>query len=120
MKNNIKEISFLKSFLIFGMASLVLFLETHFLIPFLSEQTGIEPIVFWLIVAGFGLFLPMLVVSYLLLKSEGFEINKDTWQKRLRFKKMDKTDWLWSIGSIIMIGILSFAIMKNSILMHKK
>ena len=93
MKNNIKGMGFLNSFLIFGMASLVLFLETHLLIPFLSEQTGIESIVFWLVVAGLGMFFPMLVVSYLLLQSEGFEIGKDTWQKRLRFKKMDKTDW---------------------------
>ncbi len=102
----------LNSFLIFGIASIALFLETNFLIPFLSKQTGFEPIVFWLIVAGFGIFLPMLIAAYLILRSEGFKIDKDTWQKRLRFKKMNKTDWLWSLGSIILIGILSFAIMK--------
>jgi membrane protease YdiL (CAAX protease family) len=113
MRNNIKGMGFIYSFLIFGIASLAIFLETHFLIPFLSEQTGIETIVFWLLVAGLGIFLPLLVVAYLILKSEGFKINKDTWQNRLRFKKMDKADWLWSIGAIIIIGILSFAIMKT-------
>jgi membrane protease YdiL (CAAX protease family) len=100
------------SLLIFGVASLVLFLETHFLIPYLNQQTGIEPIVFWFLVAGLGLFLPLLIVAYLLLKSEGSAINKDTWQNRLRFKKMDKTDWLWSLAAIILIGILSSTIMK--------
>ena len=112
MKNNIKGIGFLYSFLIFGFASLALFLEAHFIIPFLSKQTGVEPIVFWFIVAGLGIFLPMLIVSYLFLRSEGLKIERDTWQQHLRFKKMDKADWLWSIGSILMIGILSFAIMK--------
>ena len=100
-----------RSFLIFGIASLALFLETHFLIPFLSEHTNIEPIVFWFLVAGLGIFLPMLIVSFLFLRGEGLKIDKATWQQRLRFKKMNKADWLWSTGSIIMIGILSFAIM---------
>ena len=112
MNKNIKGMDFLDSLLIFGTASLVIFLETHFLIPFLSEQTGIETIVFWLLVAGLGLFLPLLIVAYLILKSEGFKLNKDTWQNRLRFKKMDKEDWYWSFGSILLIGILSFTIMK--------
>ena len=102
----------LNSFLIFGIASIALFLETHFLIPFLSEKTGIEPIIFWLIVAGLGIFLPMLIVAHLILRSEGLKIDKDTWLNRLRFKKMNRADWLWSLGSIILIGILSFAIMK--------
>ena len=47
-----------------------------------------------------------------ILRNEGVKIGKNTWEDRLRFKKMNKTDWLWSIGSIIMIGILSFAIIK--------
>jgi len=107
-----KKMGLLNSFLIFGIASLALFLETHFLIPFLSEQTGFEPIIFWLIVAGLGIFLPMLVLAYLILRIEGLKIDKNTWQNRLRFKKMNKADWFWSLGSIIMIGILSSAIMK--------
>ncbi|MCK5033732.1 MAG: CPBP family intramembrane metalloprotease [Calditrichia bacterium] len=105
-------IGLINSFLIFGIASLALFLETHFLIPFLSEKTGIEPIIFWLIVAGLGIFLPMLIVAHLILRNEGLKIDKDTWLNRLRFKKMNRADWLWSLGSIILIGILSSAIMK--------
>ena len=100
------------SFLIFGIASLALFWETHFLIPYLTQQTGIEPIVFWFLVAGLGLFFPLLIFAYMLLKREELTINKNTWRTRLRFKKMDKADWHWSIGAIILIGVLSFTIMK--------
>lgn len=112
LKNNIKGISLLNTFLIFGIASTALVLETYFLIPFLSKRTGLEPILFWFIVAGLGIFLPFLVLAYFILRNEGVKIGKNTWEDRLRFKKMNKTDWLWSIGSIIMIGILSFAIIK--------
>ncbi len=112
LKNKMKGIGLLYSFLIFGIASTALFLETQFLIPFLSKQTGLEPIIFWFIVAGFGIFLPMLIIAYIILRSEGVQIGKNTWEERLRFKKMNKKDWLWSIASIILIGILSFAIIK--------
>ncbi len=111
MKNNIKGIGLLKSLLIFGTASVAMILETQFLIPFLSKRTGCEPIIFWFIVAGLGLFLPLLILACFILRSEGVKVNKSAWKDRLRFKKMNKADWLWSIGAIIVIGILSFAIM---------
>lgn len=100
------------SFLIFGIASAALALYTQFLIPFLSERTGVEPIIYWFIIAGLGLFFPLLVLAYFILRIEGLKIRKNTWEDRLRFKRMNKEDWLWSVGSIILIGILSFAILK--------
>ena len=112
MKNKIKGIGLLNSLMIFGIASIALFLETHFLIPFLSERTGLEPIIFWFLVSSLGIFLPLLILAYFILKYEGVKFRKDTWEDRLRFKKMNKADWLWSIGSIIMIGLFSFAIIK--------
>ena len=100
------------SFLIFGIASAALALYTQFLIPFLSERTGVEPVIYWFIIAGLGLFFPLLVLAYFILRIEGLKIRKNTWEDRLRFKRMNKEDWLWSVGSIILIGILSFAILK--------
>jgi membrane protease YdiL (CAAX protease family) len=107
-----KKIGLPYSILVFGIAAIALFLETQYLIPFLSIQTGLEPIIFWIIVAGLGIFFPMLLLSYLILKSEGLKIGKDTWKDRLRFKMMNKSDWLWCAGSIILIGILSLLIIK--------
>ena len=108
-----KRIGLLYSFLIFGILATALFLETQYLIPFLSIKTGFEPIIFWIIVAGFGIFFPMLVISYFILKDEGLKIDRDTWVDRLRFRKMTKDDGLWSSMSIILIGILSFLIIKT-------
>ncbi len=98
--------------MVFGTAAIVLFLETHYLIPFLSRQTGIEPVVFWLLVAGLGLFLPLLLFAIFVLKREGHKLDKNTWRERLRFGKMTPADWGWSLAAIIVIGGLSFAIMQ--------
>jgi hypothetical protein len=40
------------SLAISGTASIALILGTHLLIPVLSAATGLEPVVFWFIVAG--------------------------------------------------------------------
>jgi len=108
----IKGISLPQSFLIFGIAAILLYFETHFLIPFLSQKTGLEPILFWFLVAGLGLFLPMLILAYLLLKKEGVKINRRSWADRLRFRKMNPGDWTWSVGAVVVISLLSLGIIK--------
>lgn len=112
MKNEIKGIGLLNSFLIFGSAAILLAVETQFLIPLLSRRTGIETVIFWFLVAGLGLFLPMLILAFFMLKSEGQKIEKRTWKERLRFKRMNKSDWLWSIGAIVVTGVLGLIIIK--------
>ena len=115
MKENVmhlKGIGFIKSFAIFGIASLIMIIETQYVIPFLINITGWETIIFWFIVAGLGLFFPLLVTAALFLKNEGNSFNKVVWNERLRFKKMKKVDWLWSIGAIIVIGIFSALIIE--------
>ena len=92
---------------------MLLYLETHYLIPFLSRTTGLEPVIFWFIVAGLGMFLPLLVLAYYLLQIEGNVISKNTWKERLRFRKMTRQDWYWSLGGIVLISILSLIIMKS-------
>ncbi len=105
-------IGFFKSFAIFGIASIVLIVETQFVIPCLSKITGWETVILWFIVAGLGIFLPLLITALLILKKEGHRLNKQVWIERLRFKKMTGTDWLWCIGAMVVIGILSAAIIE--------
>ena len=60
-----------QSLAIFGIASIALVLETRWLIPALSAATGKEPVLFWFIVAGIGIFIPLLIMAALILKKEG-------------------------------------------------
>ncbi len=112
MEKNITGFGLLSSLVIFGLASLILILETQFLIPFLSHHTGFEPIIFWFIVAGLGMFLPLLVLAYFTIRSEGLIVDKNIWHDRLRFKKMTHADWMWCLRAIILIGIFSSIIIK--------
>jgi len=103
----LRGMGFIESLAIFGIASVILIIETQFLIPYLNKISGWETIVCWFIVAGLGFFLPMLITAILILRKEGFRLNKKVWIERLRFRKMTKSDWLWSIGAIFVIMLLS-------------
>lgn len=108
-----KRIGLISSLFIFGFASLLLIIETRFLIPFLVNITQFEVVIIWFIVAGFGIFIPLLIAALLILKNEGAIFNAELWTGRLRFKKLDRIDWLTSIASIILICLLSGGIMKT-------
>lgn len=104
---------FWPSLLLFGLTGLVLFIETHLLIPWLSTITGLETILFWFLVAGLGMFFPLLVIAYFFLRKEGLWGGGDLYSQRLRFRAMDTNAWIWVSGSVILIGILSGLIMKT-------
>lgn len=101
-----------QSIVIFGTASIALMLGTQALIPFLVSVTGFESVFFWFLVAGLGIFLPLLIAAAILLKRERALFQPGFWRDRLRFKCMNKGDWLWSLGAIIVIGIISSGVMK--------
>lgn len=112
-KSEIKKLGLIGSFAIYTPASIVMFCFAKYLIPYLSKVTGQEIILFWFIVAGLGIFLPMIIIGLLILKSEGFVISKNTLVERLRFRKITKQDILWSFVGFIFVGLFSGLIMKG-------
>lgn len=46
-KTNLKKLGLLGSFAIYILAALLMYLMTKYLIPYLSETTGQETILFW-------------------------------------------------------------------------
>jgi hypothetical protein len=56
---------------------------TRLFIPWLHDLTGVEPILFWFLVAGLGVFLPMLLVALLLLRGEGVLAQPQLWDEHL-------------------------------------
>ncbi len=53
----IKKLGLLSSFAIYIPAAILMYCLTEYLIPYLSEKTGQEPILFWFIVAGLGVIM---------------------------------------------------------------
>ena len=108
---SISPLGLLPSLLIFGGAGLILFLETRFLIPYLSAVTGVETVIWWFLVAAMGMFTPLLVIAFIMLKREGRTGREGLWKERLRFRRMTARDWIWGLGGIFMIGLGSYFIM---------
>ncbi|MCD4793708.1 MAG: CPBP family intramembrane metalloprotease [Bacteroidales bacterium] len=112
-ENGLKKLGLISSFAIYIPAALLMYFLTKYLIPYLSEITGLETILFWFIVAASGIFFPLIITAIMILKFEGLKISKNTWIQRLRFRKITKKDILWSIGGLILVGIISVIIMKG-------
>ena len=104
-QKSLQKLGLIASLIIFGCAATIFYLETHYLIPWLSEMTGWETVISWFLVGGLGAFIPFLILALILIKNENLSINRQTWTERLRFKKLNITDWFWSIGGIIIIGM---------------
>ena len=110
---NIKKLGFIGSFAIYIPAAILMYGTTKYLIPYLSDVTGQETILFWFIVAGLGIFTPLIITGLLILNAEGYKFSKRTWVERLRFRKITKNDLLLSFIGLISVGILSGLIMKG-------
>lgn len=112
-KITIKKLGLLASFAIFIPAAILMYCMTKFMIPYLSEKTGQETILFWFIIAGLGIFLPLIITGLVILIIEGLTISKNTWIERLRFRKITKKDLLWCLAGLIIVGLFSGLIMKG-------
>ncbi len=112
-KTEIKKLGLLSSFAIYIPAAILMYSLTKYLIPYLSKVTGQETILFWFIVAGLGIFLPLIITGLFILKAEGYRISKTTWIERLRFRKITKSDILWCIAGFILVALFSVLIMKG-------
>lgn len=107
----LKKLGLAGSFAIYIPAAILMFGLTKYLIPYLSQITGQETILFWFIVGGLGIFLPLIITGIIILKIEG--ISKQTWKERLRFRKITRRDLLWCFAGFIAVGVLSVLIMKG-------
>lgn len=93
--------------LLFGSGGLLLHLVIAWLVPAGSSATGVEPVVLWFVFAGAVFLLPLVAAAALLLRHEGASARDDLWRERLRFRPMGAGDWLWTVGALVAIGLLS-------------
>jgi len=112
-KASLKKLGLSGSFAIYIPAAALMFVLTKFLIPYLAQETGYETILFWFLVAGFGIFTPLIIVAFMILRSEGFKLSKKTWTERLRFRRVSKRDFIWGILGLLIAGALSGLLMKG-------
>jgi membrane protease YdiL (CAAX protease family) len=109
---NLKKLGFAASCAIYTGAALLMFVSTRYLIPYMSEVTGQETILCWFVVAGLGIFLPLLITAYYIIKAEGFSFTQEFLLNRLRFKRITRKDLIWSLAGLVVAGLMSTIIMK--------
>lgn len=100
----------LSTLFLFGGAALLAAGVTQILLPALAQRSSAEPVLLWFAAAGFVLFPALLIVGWLLLRLEGLTLSHAIWRDRLRFRPMNRNDWLWSGGAFAAIAALSGAI----------
>lgn len=109
--NKIPPMGLVASLALFGLAGVALLLITHVVIPALSQITDQEPILFWFVWAGFGIFVPLIMLAIYLLGQEQFLSDEKAkprlWLERLRFQPMPRQDWLWTGLGIVAILLLT-------------
>ncbi len=109
--NKLKKMGIVASFAIFVPAAILLFVVTKFLIPYLSALTGQENILFWFIAGGLGVFVPLIITGLIILRAEGYAINRHTIVNRLRFRRITKNDLWWSLAGLVLTGIATGIVM---------
>jgi len=90
----------------FGAAGALLALITRVAIPVAAARTGVEPVAWWFVLGGLGVFLPLAMASVLLLRQEALD-GTEIWRDRLRFRAMTAADWRAAVTALVVIGALS-------------
>lgn len=110
---NMKRLSLAKSLMMFGVPSIYFIAITRFLTPYLIKAEGVHPALSWFI-TGYLVFLPLFIAAILLVKRETGNITWHVLLERLRIKKLTKNDVRWTIGSTILILVVTGLIMAVS------
>jgi len=92
---------------LFGAGALLLFLTTRVAVPTLVSATGAEPVVIWFLAASAVLFGPLLLAAALLLYRERRTGRPVPWVTRLWLHPMKAGDWLWAVGGLAVVGVLT-------------
>lgn len=116
-KDQIKKLGISGSLVIFVGAGILMHLQTKFVIPWLSRVTGMEIIIFWFVIGGLGIFLPLILLGMFLLKREGVWGEPGLWRERLRFRRMGRDEWVWSVVGVVAVSLLSGLILKGMVLL---
>lgn len=69
-RSNPTSLRLLGTTLLLGGAALLLFAVTHLISPAIAATTGIEPVLLWFLAGGLGVFTPLMVIAFLMLRVE--------------------------------------------------
>ncbi len=105
-----KRIGVGHSILLFLIPGILFWIHLNWSIPFVTKQLQWSSYAAWIIIGTFFLFMPLFLLTLLLLKRDGYRIELTSVLNRLRIKKMTRSDWLWTglslISAIAIAGVI--------------
>ena len=107
MDNSIKRIGIINSLLLFLMPGLLFWFHMKWSVPLLANIWPLSSYATWLIVGTFFLFLPLFLLTLVLMKMDGYILDKKNILNRLRIKKMKSKDWGWIFGGLLIAALLA-------------
>ena len=107
----LKPMPFWVAFLFFGIPILVFYFKKLYVLP-LMMQNGIPGMESYMISTIFLTLVPFFLIALLAYRLEQKEFSWQGLKKRFRLNKMDKKTWLWFLGGIVVLLLLS-AIVKT-------
>jgi len=105
--------------LYFGIPALVFVLSVYYLIPYFMAQ-GITEFMSY----SLSLLIPLIVMfiaSLIALRVEGYPLTWNSMKERFRLRRMDRTDWKWTIVSLIImfVGAGIFGVLGQLLVINK-
>jgi membrane protease YdiL (CAAX protease family) len=105
--NRVPPLGLVGSAALFGAGALLLFLTTRVAVPAFVSATGAETVVMWFLAASIVLFGPLLLTAALLLYRERGPGRLGSLGARLWLRAMNGGDWLWAVGGLAAVGVLT-------------
>lgn len=105
--DRIPPLGLLGSAVLFGAGALLLFLTTRVAVPAFVSAIGAETVVMWFLAASIVLFVPLLLTAALLLYRERRAGRLGSLGARLWLRPMNDGDWLWAVGALMAISVLT-------------
>jgi len=106
MKNSLQKIGIINSILLFLIPGILFWIHLNWFIPLLTDILNLSVYAAWLIVGSFLLFMPLFIITLVLLKFDGYSLDWKTISERLRIRKITKRDWLWIVLGLLVAAVL--------------
>jgi len=117
MNNSLKKIGIINSIILFLIPGILFWVHLSWSIPLLTSIFNLSIYAAWLIIGSFFLFMPLFILTLVLLKFDGYSLNWKTISERLRIKTITKKESLWIIfGLLIAAAFVGIFILIISIL----
>lgn len=118
IKQSIKPISLVKSFMIFLSAGFLFYCVIKILVPWISEISGATEYIVWMFTGTLVLFLPLFITTFCLLKRDGYQMNIREVTKALNLKRITKKDVKYIAFGMIAATILCGVIIAGMLYFH--